>query len=233
MNFVSGFPLDFLGSILGFVLTLMVFSYFFGDNGLFRLAVHILVGVSSAFVVVVAWYNVIAPQLVYPFIAGPSSERGILLIPLIMSLLLMAKAFPRISMLGTPVMAFLVGVGAATAIGGAVLGTMMPQLQATIAPMDWRTVDLNVGSSGIWFFNGLVFLVGVISVLSYFHFSVSSRRNTQDDRSPVLKSLAYVGQIFVTISMGVLFAGVLLSTMAAFVERWRFIFSFFRSLWAG
>ena len=33
-----------LGVALGFVLTLMIYSYLLGDNPLYRLAVHVMVG---------------------------------------------------------------------------------------------------------------------------------------------------------------------------------------------
>ena len=37
-----------IGLILGFILTLCVYSYVLGDNPLFRVASHLLVGVSAA-----------------------------------------------------------------------------------------------------------------------------------------------------------------------------------------
>ena len=36
--------LDLVGAILGFVLTIFVFSYIVGDNVLFRIAAHLFVG---------------------------------------------------------------------------------------------------------------------------------------------------------------------------------------------
>ena len=70
MSFLPNVSPDFIGSIIGFILTLMVFSYLLGDNGLFRLAVYILVGVSAGFVAVVALYNLIWPQLIIPLWSG-------------------------------------------------------------------------------------------------------------------------------------------------------------------
>src|SRR5512134_1627974 len=102
---------DLVGTFLGFVLTLLVFSYVFGDNALFRLVIHIFVGVASGYAVVVAWYNVIWPQLLLPLIIGSQSERLFVLVPLVLGLLLLFKAFPGTSSLGTPSVAFLVGVG--------------------------------------------------------------------------------------------------------------------------
>jgi hypothetical protein len=230
MSFLPNVSPDFIGSIIGFILTLMVFSYLLGDNGLFRLAVYILVGVSAGFVAVVAWYNVIWPQLIIPLWSGDGTERGLLLIPLIMSILLIFKAFPRFSKLGTPVMAYLVGVGAAAAMGGAVLGTLIPQILATINQVNWRTMDSNTGSSMLLLIDGLIFLVGAVSTLVYFQFGVRASGKSQGARSVYMDWIAQLGQFFITIALGVLFAGVFLSALTAFVERWQFIFYFLKSL---
>ena len=56
---------DLAGTILGFFLTLMVFSYVFGDNGLFRAAIYIFVGVASGYAAVVAWCR--TPAFELPF----------------------------------------------------------------------------------------------------------------------------------------------------------------------
>jgi len=49
-----------------------------------------------------------------------------------MGLLLLLKLSPRTARLGIPSMAFLVGVGAAVAIGGAIMGTLFPQTWASM-----------------------------------------------------------------------------------------------------
>ena len=221
---------DFVGSIAGFILTLMIFSYLFGDNDLFRLASHILVGVSAGFVVVVAWYNVIWPQLLLLLWSGDTTERGLLVIPFVMSFMLIAKASPRFSILGTPVMAYLVGVGAATAVGGAVLGTLIPQIQGLINQVDWRANALNAGPDLVLFMNGIIFLIGAVTTLIYFQFSAKSRGNFSAQRSPWIEWIAQIGQVFITITLGVLFAGVYLAALAALVERWSFIYNFLSSL---
>ena len=55
-----------LGTIIAFALTLMVFSYIFGDNGLFRLATHIFIGVAAGYAAVVVIYNIIIPVILNP-----------------------------------------------------------------------------------------------------------------------------------------------------------------------
>ena len=66
--------LDFIGLALGFLLTILVFSYLLGDNPFFRLAVHIFIGVSAAYVALVTINNVLIPRLIMPLIGGSRGE---------------------------------------------------------------------------------------------------------------------------------------------------------------
>jgi hypothetical protein len=140
---------DLLGGFVGLWLTLLVFSYLLGDNFLFRIAIHIFIGVAAGFSAVVAFYNVILPQLILPLLSGGQGERLLLLVPLILSILLLAKVSPRLSRWGNVSMAYLVGVGAAVAIGGALMGTLFPQVRATINLFDLQAAQ--EGGSNIFF----------------------------------------------------------------------------------
>ena len=116
-------PTELIFGAISFLLTLMVLSYLIGDNALFRFAIHIFVGVSAGYVASVALYQVIWPYLLIPLVSAPLAERGLLIIPLVLSALLLMKISPRLSWLGGPAVGYLVGAGAAVAIGGAALGT--------------------------------------------------------------------------------------------------------------
>jgi hypothetical protein len=123
---------DLVTGFIGFLLTLMILSYLIGDNPLFRVAVYIFVGVSAGYAAAVAWWQVLFPRLVLPLLTGSFFERLFALIALILGVLLLMKLTPRTSTLGNPSIAFLVGVSAAVAVGGAVMGTILPQTQASV-----------------------------------------------------------------------------------------------------
>ncbi len=72
---------DLSGMILGFVLTIMIFSYVFGDNLFFRIAIYLFIGVASGYAAVIAWYNVIWPQLIIPIFFGSIDERLLVAFP--------------------------------------------------------------------------------------------------------------------------------------------------------
>jgi hypothetical protein len=202
-----------LGAFTSFILTLLIFSYLLGDNVLFRFAVHLFVGVAAAFMAAVAFYSVIWPHLVEPILYGLPIERLLALVPLVLSVLMIAKASPRLSGWGAPVMAFLVGVGAATAVGGAVFGTLFPQVGASINLLDVQAI-ITSGKSLEWeLFNGAIILVGTVLTLAYFHFYVRS------PGSLWTQGLNMVGKVLIAIALGVLFAGVYSAALTALVER--------------
>ena len=216
------FSSDLLTGIVSFLLTLMILSYLIGDNPLFRAAVYIFVGVSAGYAAAVAWWQVLYPRLVLPLITGSFFERVLSLIALILGVLLLMKLSPRTASLGNPSIAFLVGVSAAVAAGGAVMGTIIPQTQAS-----FNAYNL-AGAGNYWLerlFFGTITLVGTITTLAYFHFGARSTPGGTE-RSRVVFVFAWIGQIFIAITLGVLFAGVLAASMTALIERLNFIWSF-------
>ncbi|MDP2995015.1 MAG: hypothetical protein Q8N46_07850, partial [Anaerolineales bacterium] len=127
---------DLITGGISFLLTLMVLSYLIGDNPAFRVAVYIFIGVSAGYAAAVAWHQVLFPRLIVPLLSGNWADRLLTVVPLVLGLLLLFKLSPRTSRLGTPSMAFLVGVGAAVAVGGAVMGTLFPQARASMNALD-------------------------------------------------------------------------------------------------
>jgi hypothetical protein len=221
---------DLIGAIVGFVLTLMVVSYVIKDNALFRLAIHIFIGVSAGYAAVLVIYNVIWYQLLVPLIISPLEKFYLVVPPILLGIWLFAKASPKLSRMGSPVVAFLVGVGAATAISGAVSGTLFPQVSATINLFDLSATGLGGAKLVGWVVNALFILIGTITSLAYFHFGVRSRGDQAAQRPLWIEILAQIGQVFIAIAFGTLFAGAYAAALAALVERVSFIWDFFSNL---
>lgn len=210
---------EFISAIISFLLTVMVLSYLIGDNVFFRLAIHVFIGVSAGYVAIVAFHQVIWPYLFIPLWTAPMMERGLLLIPLVLSALLLMKISPRLSWLGGPSVGYLVGVGSAVAISGAVLGTLLPQIASAVEPFDLFRLG-NLGVNPIEsLFNGLVMMIGTIGTLAYFHFGARRRADGSVKRNGLIEAIAWVGKLFVALTLGVLFAGVYTAALAALVER--------------
>ena len=166
---------DLIGTLVGLVLTLAIFTYILGDNALFRLGIHIFIGAAAGYAAVTAIMSVIWPHLLLPLISGSNLERLYTLVPLILSLALLLKVSPGLARLGNPAVAYLVGVGVAAALGGAVMGTIFPQVTAST-----NLLDLGAFPAGerIWaLIKGIIVLFGTVATLAYFHYGARPRLN--------------------------------------------------------
>lgn len=206
--------LDLIAGIVGFILTLMVLSYLIGDNPLFRFATYLFVGVSAGYVAVVIWYQVIVSNLFLPLTQTPWPARGLYLIPLFLFVLMLMKISPRLSWLGGPAVGYVAGVGAAVAVGGAILGTLVPQVLASAEPF-----DITAPNALESMFNGLLLLLGTITTLAYFHFGARRNADGSAKRNALVNLVAGVGQIFLALTFGMLFAGVYSAALTALIER--------------
>ncbi len=215
---------DLIWTVVSFILTLLVFSYLFGDNPAFRFATAILVGVSAGFFAVLIIYQVLIPRLIIPLMQGSLLS----LIPLFLSGLLLTKLSPRLSRLGNLSMAYLVGAGAAIAIGGAVLGTLFTQVKGAINGLP----ALSATNNQNWWLllEGGFILLGTIASLVYFSFSAREKDGKKTKRSPVSAFFAAIGQFFIAITLGAVFAGVMTAAITALIERSNFIIQMIVSL---
>ena len=217
---------DLITGIVAFLFTLMILSYLIGDNPLFRVAVYIFVGISAGYVAAVAIRQVLWPDLLKPlylgFLFGISVQQAILAVPLLLSGLMLMKAWPTLSRLGMPAMGLLVGAGAAVAMGGAVNGTLFPQVNATITAF-----DVKLFSSPESLLNAGLVLAGVVTTLVYFHFGARTKADGSTRRFGVIEIVAFLGSIFLAITLGVLFGGVYSAALTALIERLHFFGTFF------
>ncbi len=224
--------LDLIVGAISFLFTVLIFSYVLGDNPLFRIAVYIFVGVSSGYVAVVALWQVILPLLISPLFSTSISpiEKGLrLLVPLIGSVLILMKLSPRLAGVARIVMAFIVGVGAAVAIVGSLAGTLIPQIMGAINAFD----IVAAGARNIGFLeaitNGSIVLAGTVFTLIYFHFGARAKADGTMHRFGLIELFAWVGRIFIGITLGVVFAGVYSAALTALIERFSSLVNFITS----
>lgn len=227
--------LELAGAFLGFLLTLAVLSYAIGDNPLYRAAVHTFVGVAAGYAVVVALVNVLYPQLVLVLL-GPQDPGRLLIVGFswLLVLLLLLKLVNTQSTLGRLPVAYLAGVGAAVAVGGAVTGTLFPQTAGAFVSL---LPDTGAAGDVLTLveqpFSALILLVGTLSVLLFFWYGGRTLPGGQADRPALLKPVARVGQVFIGLTLGVLYAGALAASVAYLAERLGALSAFIRAFVGG
>ncbi|MFN8411058.1 MAG: hypothetical protein U0Z26_01585 [Anaerolineales bacterium] len=206
--------LDLITGLVSLIFTLMIFSYIFGDNALFRLALYIFTGVSAGYIAMMAWWQVLWPKLFQPLLTNPMQGNGLLFVPLLGVFLIVLKMSSRLSGVSRVAMAYLVGVGAAITVVGAVSGTLIPQFTGTVNAFDLG----KLGATKV-LIDGSLILLGTVFSLIYFHFGARPKADGVLHRNGLIEAMAWVGRIFIGITLGVIFAGVYAAALTALIER--------------
>ena len=208
-----------LGTWLAALLTIIVYSYLLGDNPLYRLAEHLFVGSAVGYAAVVAWHSVLMPRLIIPLAQDPYRNWP-LFIPLALGFLLLTKVKASWAWLGNSAVAFILGVGVAVAIGGALFGSLLPQLKATIVSLSPAHYPQR-GWAGVR--DALIIIVGTISTLLYFYF-------TTGGEGKLAKVRIGIGRLFILVTFGAIFANTVMSRISLLIGRVRFLMEVARSL---
>ena len=189
------------------VLTVIIFSYLLGDNFLYRIGVHLLVGAAAGYSLIVAVESVIIPWIKLTLIGGPTANPNFVigLLPILIAVLLAFKISPRLSRFGNIGLAFVLGVGGSVAIWGAVTGTLLPL--ALDAARVFTPADA---------INGFIALVGTVSTLIYFTYLGIRRPSGEVTRLLPIQLVARIGQGFIMVTLGATYALVILSALTIF-----------------
>lgn len=202
--------------LVGFFLSIMVLTYLIGDNGLYRLAIHLFIGVAAGYVAVMIIYQVILPKLILPILWG-GPEIYWTIVPWLLSILLIMRLFPKLSRAGNIPLAYMVGVASAVIIGGALMGTLATQISSVI-----NLFDFQISQDGwFWtFLEGIYVLFGTLSTLLYFQFFTPKEQPGKKNlSSKVFKWVRMAGQVFLSMTLGALFAGAYLTALMAVIAR--------------
>jgi hypothetical protein len=231
--------MEMIGPLVAVVLTLMVFSYIFGDNVLFRLATHIFVGVAVGYAIIAVLYGVWYKFFVPAIQAGDTQNIVIVLPAMLLSAFLILKIRPRqgkiASALGNIPLALILGVGTALAIGGALFGTLLPQTAATMNISlnlnHYPDTDNQVGLV-IWL-NNIIIMLGTIGTFFYFTFAVRAHGFLGGFREGFVRFWAGMGRLMIIFTLAALFANTFSSRVALLLSRLLFLASSVTTFFGG
>jgi hypothetical protein len=220
---IPGLDIDLIGTAVAAALTFFVFSYLLGDlPGLgplfkffYRLAMHILVGVGVAYALIVGWWSILYPRLLVRLVeaqvTGDAGKMGIALVGAVLGILLLTKGIRSLAWLGNFSTAFLIGVGIGVATGGAVIGTLYAQSQATASFSSARSV-----SELVLMFVGAL---GTLAVLGSFTFTATGRKGLGGLWAKVVRAISGLGRFFLYIALGAAFAAVYVAGVSVLIGR--------------
>lgn len=197
------------GIILAAGLTLALYSFLYQDNPLFKSAEHIFVGVSAAYSTAQIWYLVLLTDVVTPvFNLDKNLDRGydwILIFPTILGIFMLMRFNQKLEWLSRISFAFVVGLGAGFSIPRSISSFILAQIEPSLRPL---TLSLEG-------FNLLLILIGVVTVLIYFLFSI--------EHSGLIGKASKVGIWFMMISFGASFGYTIMARLSLLIGRVEFL----------
>jgi len=186
--------------------TLAVLSFLYKENVVYRIAEHLLVGMAAGYMLVLAWHDVLWPQMLDPVL---TEGWTLALAPLVLSVLLLGRLVPfkaghqasRIAV------AFLVAVSAGVHVSTQIKARVLTQIAATMS--------INTSADPVDVFGQMVLILGTFTCLSYFYFSREHRG--------VLGISARTGSVILMLSFGAAFGYTVMSRVSLLIGRVLFL----------
>jgi hypothetical protein len=236
-------PRDSIGIWVAALLTLGIFSFLVRDNPFYKVVESILIGVSAAYWMLVAFWSTLVPDLfaklapdliratLLPGLA-PSEHPGkdflLALIPLALGVMLLWRLAPRGAWIAVWPLAVVIGTFAGMRLTASIEADFMAQIAATMKPLVAYTstsaegAAASAATSGGAFdlggtLAGILGVVGVMTVLVYFFFSL--------EHKGVVGKTARVGVWFLMITFGAAFGFTVMGRITLLVGRFDFLFN--------
>jgi hypothetical protein len=195
-----------IGIWLGAFLTLCIFSFLYRDNPFFRFAESLFAGISLGYYIGIVAVNTLVPNLFRPLL-GDFATNGHLLIPLLLGLNLYTRFVPKI--------AWLARISLAVYIAYYTGINMVQKLQGEVVPQVGSTI-LRPWGGALTPIDNLILIVGVLSVLVYFYFSI-------EHRGPV-GVVSRVGIWFLMLGFGAAFGYTVMGRVSLLIGRMNYLF---------
>ena len=202
--------------------TLAVFSYLAKDNVVYRLVQQAALGVTIGIGLVIACKQVLYPKWWSPIsaaIEGTGPWTGALwLLAIIPGSLWYFQLSKKRFWVSTLISGLFIGAAAGLAFKSQIL-LILPQVRASLKPL-----NPFAGPGGLTWgsffgcFSNLIFLVGLLTTLLYFFFSVRT-----DHR--LLGAPMRVGRVMLMVCLGAMFGNTVMTRMAYLLERLQFLYS--------
>lgn len=226
-----------VGIWMAAIFTLCIFSFLYRDNPFYKFAESVVVGVSAAYWMVIGFWASVIPNLIgklFPTwvqswaIPGlKENANWVFVIPLILSILLLWRLAPRGGWIARWPLAFIIGTTAGLRMVGFLSADFVAQIKTSIVPLAVVDSEAKDGGAINTFgaalsnidytetFQNLVLLVGVLTCIVYFFFSV--------EHKGVVGRIARFGVWVLMITFGAAFGYTVMGRFALLAIRIEFL----------
>jgi hypothetical protein len=194
---------ELFGLWIAVFVTLMVFSFLYKENPLFRLAEYLFVGLSSGYGFAAA-VRVFANQALTPILVDQSYG---FIIPLILGALFYMQFSKKYSNLYRLPLSLAIGYGLGVTVWSVMQAYFITQVRAAIIPV--FTGDL------VTTIDNIVLVLGTVLSLSYFILY-------REQKGP-WGGITRVGKYFILVTLGAVFGSTVLGRMALVIQRVQFL----------
>jgi hypothetical protein len=194
---------------LAAILTLCIYTYLYRDNPLFKFAEHLFTGLAVGYTIAIYWHNGVQPYVIQNIFRA---KDWVLLIPLGIGMLYLARFIPKLGYLMLIPIAIGLGAGSGVGLPRSLEANIVKQMQGTMLnpAMLQHPWDPYNGLAV-----GLVVLIGVVCTISYFYFS--------REHTGVLRVTSRIGIWFVMIGFGASFGYTVMARLSLFISRMQFL----------
>lgn len=198
---------DGIGVFVAAGLTLIMYSFLYRDNPLFKVAENLYVGISLGYGAMMTWYLSLKPEVVDPLVFAPGRDAFLdalthRTVPIILGILLLTRLSRKHGWLSRYAYTIMVGWGAGIGIPIVVHTYILKQLGPAVQPLSGNVWDI---------LSGIVLLIGTVSVLFYFFFSV-------EHKGPG-GAVSRVGIWFLMVSFGASFGYTVMGRVSLLIGR--------------
>jgi hypothetical protein len=220
-------PSRTIGTWIAAFLTLTIFSFLYRDNPFYKTSEAIVIGVSAAYWMVVAFWDVLIPNLfakIWPAwiqswaMPGLAPEREQLwyanLIPLALGIMLLWRLAPKGHWIALWPLAFTIGAFAGLRLVAYFQADFLNQIRNSILPL----ADYSEGKG--WklqtSIENVLLLIGIVACLVYFFFSV--------EHKGTIGKISKLGIWYLMITFGAGFGFTVMGRIALLAVRLEFLF---------
>lgn len=214
----------FVWTSFGAFLTLATFSFLYKDNPFYKIAEHMVVGVSAGYFVVILWHNSLAPNLFDRLADGNwytiwlNSTQWWYIIPGFLGMLMWTRFSKNYQWVSRWPMGLYIGISAGLAVPLEMRARVIEQLYATMVNVRWSQFWGTEGFNLLDPFAGLaqiLVFVGTISALIYFFFSKA--------HTGAFGAVAKVGIWTLMIGFGASFGFTVMARISLFINRIQYL----------
>ncbi|MBD3278868.1 MAG: hypothetical protein GF388_11260 [Candidatus Aegiribacteria sp.] len=198
---------DLIGIWVAAFFTLAIYSFLYKENPLYRLAEHLVVGISLGYGMAITYTNVIKPRLLDPLFTG---NHWILVIPAILGILYITRFIPNLAWLSRYPIAFIMGSAMGVGFPLTMKANVLRQLEGAMIPLYQQGMPWDVVIGNI------VMIFGTLAALIYFFFS-------KPHKGPFFGTGSKIGIWVIMLGFGATFGFTVMGRISLLIGRVQFL----------